>query len=308
MDKEHARFVLRSFRPDGADAGDPDFAGALRLAAEDRELGEWLAAERGQDAAFSEALGRVPIPHDLREDILAGFAVARGELPLPHDGLDRSFIAALASVQPPPSLRADILAAMEAQQGAPAVKKPFPWFRFGLPAAAAAGVALAFLTQSPSPTRSVSNPPGQQGGIPAVSQVPVSAVKAGFIRTFESPAFDLEHKNPDHDVLLTQLQDEKLPSSGCSCLPRGIKDIPSLGCRELVIDGKRGSLICFNRGKDGIVHLIIFRRDDIADTPAVGTPPVFNCNGTWSSATWADGSNVYMLVGKTDVQQLGRLF
>ena len=56
MDKERARFVLSCFRPDGADAGDPDFAEALRMAAGDRELGEWLARERAQDAAFAQAL------------------------------------------------------------------------------------------------------------------------------------------------------------------------------------------------------------------------------------------------------------
>ena len=45
MDKEHAKFLLQSYRPDGADAQDSDFAEALQLAAEDRDLGEWLANE-----------------------------------------------------------------------------------------------------------------------------------------------------------------------------------------------------------------------------------------------------------------------
>ena len=55
MDKEQAKFILQSFRPDGADAQDPDFAEALALAAQDRELGDWLASERAQDAAFAAA-------------------------------------------------------------------------------------------------------------------------------------------------------------------------------------------------------------------------------------------------------------
>ena len=50
MDKEQARFILRSFRPDGADVNDQDFAEALALATANRELGEWLAAERAFDA------------------------------------------------------------------------------------------------------------------------------------------------------------------------------------------------------------------------------------------------------------------
>ena len=71
MDKEQARLILQSFRPDGADAHDPDFAEALAAAAEHRELAEFLAAERAQDAAFAEALVTVEIPDDLRATIFA---------------------------------------------------------------------------------------------------------------------------------------------------------------------------------------------------------------------------------------------
>ncbi|MEI7928288.1 MAG: hypothetical protein WCH40_07030 [Verrucomicrobiales bacterium] len=56
MNKEQARFILHSFRPDGADAADSDFAQALHLAAEDRELGEWLARERARDAEVSRGI------------------------------------------------------------------------------------------------------------------------------------------------------------------------------------------------------------------------------------------------------------
>ena len=59
MDKEQAKFILQSFRPDGADAADTDFAEALQLAVEDRELGEWLADERATDAAFAAVAGGV---------------------------------------------------------------------------------------------------------------------------------------------------------------------------------------------------------------------------------------------------------
>jgi len=59
MDKEEARFILRCFRPDGADAENPDFAEALAWAAKDRELGEWLARERARDADFASALSSV---------------------------------------------------------------------------------------------------------------------------------------------------------------------------------------------------------------------------------------------------------
>ena len=69
MDKEQARFILQSFRPDGADAHDPDFAQALAVAAENRDLGAWLAVERAQDSAFALALSKLEIPDDLREPL-----------------------------------------------------------------------------------------------------------------------------------------------------------------------------------------------------------------------------------------------
>jgi len=46
MDKEKAQFILTSFRANGKDSADADFQEALKLAVEDRELGEWLADER----------------------------------------------------------------------------------------------------------------------------------------------------------------------------------------------------------------------------------------------------------------------
>ena len=113
MDKEQARFILRSFRPDGADSSDADFAEALKLAMENRELGEWLAHERAFDAAFATALGSVQLPENLREDILACLAVERGDFPQADDSTDAEWIGILATVKPPPELRGRILAAMD---------------------------------------------------------------------------------------------------------------------------------------------------------------------------------------------------
>jgi hypothetical protein len=45
--------ILGSYRPDGADASDPDFAEALHLAAADRELGEWLARIGPSEVIYS---------------------------------------------------------------------------------------------------------------------------------------------------------------------------------------------------------------------------------------------------------------
>ena len=70
MEKNEARFILRSFRPDGADAGLPEFAQPLAFAAKDRDLGAWLARERSQDSAFANALQTLAIPCSLRQELV----------------------------------------------------------------------------------------------------------------------------------------------------------------------------------------------------------------------------------------------
>ena len=263
MDKEQARFILRSFRPDGADAGDPDFAEALKLATENRELGEWLASERAFDAAFAGALVTVDLPEHLREDILACLATERGDFPQAEDGNDAAWIGALASIQPPANLRDSVLAAMDRtamQENAPVSVSIFR--RVAIPLAAAAGIALAFLMTRPAePT----------GAVVTNRTLPIEVVQAGFVQTFESPAFALEEKRDDQQVLVRHLRERKLPCPGK--LPPGLQKVKGLGCRELVIDDKRGSLVCFQAGENGVIHMVIFRREDVSgDFPAIDHP------------------------------------
>ena len=295
MDKEQARFILRSFRPDGADAAEPDFAQALHLAAADRELGEWLSRERAQDAEFSRVLSRIEIPETLREEILFGLAAERGEAPPLLDEMDRAFMAALGDVRLPEGLRADILAAMPPGN---VVNGPFPWFRIGLPLAAAAGLALAFLVNN-----------GKQ--VPAqvkIAPVHIEAIQAGFIKTFKAPDFSLEKQNPDHEAMFSHLRERGLPCPAVDPIPAGLKNVPSLGCRELVIDGKRGSLVCFNRGADGLVHLIIFRREDFSGEVPMDGKPRMDQSGGWAVASWGAADEVYVLVGDTTIERLAALF
>jgi hypothetical protein len=297
MDKEQARFILRSFRPDGADVNDKDFAEALALAMENRELGEWLADERAFDAAFAKALSSVKLPETLRQDIFGCLAGERGDFPQAEDGRDAALIGALASIQPPLALREEILAAMDRTATAAKSKKPF-WQRFAVPLAAAAGVALAFLlTRGDDPANS---------SVAGNGPLPVDVVQAGFIRTFESPLFSLDEQRESHQELIDSLKSRKLPCPGC--LPPGLVNVKSIGCRELVIDGKSGSLICFDERENGIVHLVIFRREDVCGELPQRDHPQFAQKGHWAAARWEDDHNVFILIGATDVVKLATLF
>lgn len=310
MDKEEARFILRCFRPDGADAENPDFAEALAWAAKDRELGEWLARERSSDAGFAKALAAVTIPASLREEILAGLALERGDQSGLPDEFDACVIGAMAAVSPPPGLRGEILAAMERTVApAPAPKKTL--WRFALPAAAAAGIALAFLISGPSapPVESVvTKLPGSGAVIPAGNPLTISVVESGFIKTFESPGFTLDLNNPDHHTLFDHLKSAKLPCPN-RCLPKGLKGIPGLGCRELEIDGKRGALVCFKQEND-VVHLVVFKRCDVKCKLPQGGKPDIRTKGNWSVARWSDDDWVFVLMGKegVDAKRLEGMF
>lgn len=295
MDREQARFVLQSFRPDGADAGDPDFAEALKLALENRELGEWLASERAFDAEFAVALSSVDLPGNLREDIFACLAGERGDFPQAQDLNDAAWIGALASIQPPAFLRDRVIAAMERTENRDHVRVSV-FRRAAIPLAAAAGIALAFFITRPArPTALVRSGP-----------VPIEAVQAGFIRTYQSPLFSLDEKREDHQLLVRHLQKRKLPCA--DCLPRGLRNVKGIGCRELVIDGKRGSLICFDERENGVVHVVIFRREDVCGELPEKNRPRMAQNGDWASAQWQDGENVFVAISHTQVEKLAGLF
>lgn len=296
MDKEQARFILSSFRVGGADSADPGFADALQLADADPELGQWLASERAFDAAFAAALVRVPLPEPLRKHILDHLAIERGDVPAPADALDAAAMGALAEIQPPPALRVQVLAAMErsARVGRP---RRWGWRRLAIPLAAAAGIALAWgIFPKSEPQQTVAAP-----------LLGVEVVECESLRAFENPGVTLDTDRESHQVLIRHLKEWKLPDPGC--LPRGLANVKGIGCRELEIDGKLGTIICFDERDNGVVHLVIFQRQDVGSKLPQGGQPELTHHGKWSVARWADAERVFVLFGDhTNLNQLSALF
>jgi len=296
VDREQARFVLRSFRPGGADCGDADFAAALKLAHEDLELSQWLARERAFDAEFAAALDRLTMPASLRESILAHLSIERGDVPQATDRFDAAMVGALATLPPPAGMRMEILAAMERTEVVHRQRAVF-WRRAMIPLAAAAGIAMAFLM-----TR-------QSDGSPVVrmTKLPMEVVETEFIRAFESKDFTLDEKRSDQQVILRHLNVRNLPCP--KRLPNGLSKVKSIGCRELVIDGRVGSIICFEERDNGVVHLVVFRRQDVyADLPEIDQPSLSQ-HGKWAVARWCDQKSVFVLIGdRTDQRGLSKLF
>lgn len=300
MNTEEARFVLRCFRPDGGDASNPDFREALQLAAEDRELGEWLARERAADAEFAAALGQLELPETLREEILAGFAAERGDFPQ-ADTLDRPVIAALGSVAPPPGLRSEILRAMErsvpsGEASAGSGRSRPRWWNLALPVAAAAGIALAFVLSD-----------NRQTELAHPSVVPVSLVEEFSMDTLQSPEFALHKQGSDHEQLFSWIN-----SQGRACprgaLPPGLEKVPGIGCRMLDIEGKEGALVCFRKDSGEVFHVVVFRQADVdGEFPGIESPSVEVRDG-WTVARWQKRGRVFVMLSKGGEETVSGMF
>ena len=303
MDKEQARFVLQSFRPDGADAQDPDFAEALSLVVEDRELGEWLARERAQDAAFAAALAGVEIPEDLREsimEVLAGSGV--GEF----SEMDASFVGALASMRAPEGLRDQIVAAMTVERNRAtraAPRRVATWLGSASVAAAVAlGAWLAFqVTDGPV------NDPIAAG--PGAGGLTLASLERGAVDVL-SGAFTPDLRNQDPDTVFNYLEAAQLPTP--ENLPAGLKGAPLVGCKILSLEGHKASLVCFQKGSSGMVHLVVIDLDEMTGefrALAEAKKACWQCPVTgWSRVSWADEERVFVLLGKMKPEDMAEVF
>lgn len=302
MDNEEAKFILQSFRPDGADASDPAFAEALAVAAADRDVGEWLARERAADAAFAAALGAVQIPEDLRESILAMLA---DERPEEFSEMDAAFVGALAGVAPPEGLRDQILTAMNAGAGrlAPvgaAPRRVGMWLRTAAVAAAVVLGAWVAIQMT-----------GGSGGPSQVAGVltPASLERLA-IENLNNHVFKLDHQDGDAGELLTWLEGRDLPVP--RNLPAGLESVRGIGCKILKLNETEATLVCFLLESGQVVHMVTLDRLDVVGNLPKLSAAKGNCHGCkrsgWSSVIWSDEGQTYVLLGKMKPTELAAVF
>jgi len=77
MNASQAKQILSSYRPSGQHVHDAEFTEAVVAARSNPELARWFAELQAFDAIMTSALGRVPVPPDLKESILAQARSAR---------------------------------------------------------------------------------------------------------------------------------------------------------------------------------------------------------------------------------------
>lgn len=75
MNHEEVKFILSAYRPGGQDSNDPRIQDALEHARRDPVLEKWFGEEMERDAAIARSLQSIPVPENLRSQILAGAKV-----------------------------------------------------------------------------------------------------------------------------------------------------------------------------------------------------------------------------------------
>lgn len=307
MDKEHAKFILDSFRPDGADANNPEFSEALQLAAEDRELGSWLSQQRAHDSAFSEALYSAEIPDGLREEIMAAIDQEKGgitdEMPTEIDAL---FVGAMAHISPPEGLRSQILSAMEVEHNAALqkdspkkiVKFPSRWMNV---AAIAAILVLSAIFIFPGLL-------GSSDGKIKLVQLQVGSGK------IINASHEVDVSENTLSAVNTWFVSQQLPEA--LTVPEGLIKLDVKGGKKLVLDnGVEASMVFFKeKGKSGYFLMILDinalkAADKLLDMEQIELKNCWNCPVTRFNVTaWKDSDKAYMLLSKAESYQMAEMF
>lgn len=79
MNTQEAKFILQAFRSENLDCEDPRMQQALVQVRRDPELARWFEEEKAWDNAMRDQLKRIPVPPDLRQDILAARKISSPE-------------------------------------------------------------------------------------------------------------------------------------------------------------------------------------------------------------------------------------
>jgi hypothetical protein len=326
MDREQARFVLRSFRPGGADSGNPDFEEALAVAADDRGLGEWLVVEREQDASVAASLKNLTIPSNLRSSILdalkADAAGNKGGSGVPVEDTtenltapESSFVSSLVSEAPPEELKEQTLKvlkveiagkpmAVAAAGGQPAeeVSMEQGWLK-----AAVAAVLLVLGAFVAFEVTSSSFGPREGQGETIVLRVLENGAIAEVVRQGFFPL-----QSGRLQEYQAWIRDNNAPGFDLDELPGGISEGKPVGCRIFMMGATRVSHLCFDKGGSRI-HLAVLGSEnldpeDLEKLRKSGGTRCRQCSNTGVSvASWQGKNQTYLLLAKMKEKELWQL-
>jgi hypothetical protein len=114
-------------------------------------------------------------------------------------------------------------------------------------------------------------------------------------------SFDAESHNPND--LIGWLRANHAPVG--EKLPDNLNKLASMGCKTFLWHGKPVSVICFARPGGGLIHLAITNAS-AASRRAIRPKPKLIQQGRWTTATWREGSAIYMLALEGSRDELRR--
>jgi hypothetical protein len=81
----------------------------------------------------------------------------------------------------------------------------------------------------------------------------------------------------------------------------------SVGCRLFQWNEQKVSLVCFEIGNHKVAHLFVMDRSALSNSPVAGPPQFSTARNGIGTASWSDGSQVYVLALKDGEQELRQL-
>ena len=88
--------------------------------------------------------------------------------------------------------------------------------------------------------------------------------------------------------------------------PKGVMQLPALGCRSLFFRGHQVGLVCFRRQDNQLVHVFVIDKNAFA-TSALPREMHYKQDGPWGTAMWMKGDMVYLLATTGDRQTVESL-
>ncbi len=107
--------------------------------------------------------------------------------------------------------------------------------------------------------------------------------------------------SPNANELVAWLRTNRAPTA--NKLPASLEKLASLGCKTFYWHGQPFSVICFQRGDGGLIHLVATKPSEAFKAAGTIEPQLMQ-EGRWATATWRADDTVYMLALEGASEQL----
>lgn len=198
---------------------------------------------------------------------------------------DESVAEAFQGMSIPPELRASIL---RAAKGPSPARRHVAWLTSTL-AAAAACLAFAWTLLWPGNSAMAA---WESDSLAAVAKVEYGVAR-------------LDQKAANFEAVRQLLNARDCPCP--NAVPKALAKLRTHGCKQIEVDGRPASLICFELEPGKEAHLVVFNNVDLCDCPGQNQP-CFKASKNWRYASWSHGEQTFVLATRADEEVLKTLF